>query len=83
MICAAASWESLRQQLPIAPDLARTNAGTTVTEHATSWVRRFDGIGGSVYVKTYEFKRWGPRLRALARWTAPWVKSREIGRAHV
>jgi hypothetical protein len=50
--------------------------GGTVTDHATSWVRRLATEIGEIYIKSYEYESWGSRLRGGWRHTGPFVRSR-------
>lgn len=52
--------------------------GDSVTDHATSWVRRVVTPTGMVYAKTYDYPTWAARWRGALRYTGPGRLSRAV-----
>lgn len=74
----AEAWPAYAPHLPSPAALARRDLGEAVVEHRTSWVRRLKTPIGDVFLKTYEYKSWGHRLRSLGKRTAPWSQPRVV-----
>ncbi|MCB9889744.1 MAG: hypothetical protein H6836_09230 [Planctomycetes bacterium] len=61
------------------PELSSRWQGEVVTNHRSSWVRRWSDSAGSMFVKTYEYTTWRDRMRGAGRttWLAPSRVARE------
>lgn len=70
------NWPAWANHLPEEDALGLRNHGTAVTDHRSSWVRRFETAIGAAYVKTYRYDSWIAKIRNLGRRTAPWSEGR-------
>jgi hypothetical protein len=50
-------------------ELSSRCLGEPVTDHRSSWVRRWDDLGKSYYIKTYDYSSWRDRCRGVGRTT--------------
>lgn len=56
--------------------LGERTRGTAVTNHRSSWVRRYEDTANIFYVKTYDYQSTWDRWRGALRNTGPWTTSR-------
>ncbi len=58
--------------------LGDRSRGTVVTDHRSSWVRRYECNVNAFFVKTYDYPSAWDRWRGVLRNTGPWTASRAV-----